>query len=55
MRLRNWCETVALGSQEEEEEGEEEEEEEKGVPSRPLGIWGWVALSLVSPDCSCSV
>lgn len=34
---------------------EEEEEEEKGVPSRPLGIWGWVALSLVSPDCSCSV
>lgn len=53
MRLRK-CETVALGSQEEEEEGEEEEEE-KGVPSRPLGIWGWVALSLVSPDCSCSV
>lgn len=42
LQLGNWCETVALGSR----------KEEKGVPSRPLGIWSWVALSLVSPTAA---
>jgi hypothetical protein len=27
-------------------------EEEERVPSRPLGIWGWVALSLISPTAA---
>lgn len=30
----------------------EKEEVEKGLPSRPLGIWGWVALSLISPTAA---
>lgn len=57
LQLRNWCETVALGSQEEEEGGgEEEEEEEKGVPSRQAS-WNLELGGAFSgfSDCSCSV
>lgn len=42
MAARTWPETPASGSS----------LSSRRVPSRPLGIWGWVVLSLISPSAA---